>query len=99
MRFILSAKMFNIFAPFVVTLTFFNNGARLIGQAFLPQYFYNTERIFIPPVQKSVGFDRVWPLAQMVAYPEYDLDQELIFTAVQFAHSVPDFKICFPLVK
>jgi hypothetical protein len=91
--------MYNIFAPFVLTLTFFNYGARWMGETFLPLYFYNTERIFIPPLQSSVSFSKVSPYAQMMTYPELDLDQELIYSALVFAQNVPDFKTCFPEVR
>ncbi len=91
--------MYNIFAPFVLTLTFFNYGARWMGETFLPLYFYNTERIFIPPLQSSVSFSKVSPYAQMMTYPELDLDQELSYSALVFAQNVPDFKTCFPEVR
>ncbi|CAB4028305.1 Hypothetical predicted protein [Paramuricea clavata] len=67
-----------------------------MGETFLPLYFYNTERIFIPPLQSSVRFSDVWPLADMMTYPELDMDQELIYSALEFAQNVPDFKTCFP---
>ena len=91
--------MFNIFAPFIVTLTFFNDGARWMGETFLPLYFYNTERIFIPPLQSSVNFNEVRPLASMITYPVFDVDQELIFSALEYARSIPDYKTCFPEVR
>jgi hypothetical protein len=94
-----AGEMYNIFTPFVLTLIFFNNGARWMGETFLPLYFYNTERIFIPPLQSSVRFSDVWPLADMVTYPELDVDQELIYSALEFAQNVPDFKTCFPEVR
>ena len=91
--------MFNIFAPFIVTLTFFNHGARRMGETFLPVYFYDTERIFIPPLQSSVNFNDVWLLASMITYPVLDVDQELVFSALEYARSIPDYKTCFPQVN
>ena len=92
-------EMYNIFAPFIVTLTFFNNGARWMGETFLPLYFYNTESIFIPPLQTSVNFNKVWPLASIVTYPELNVEKDLIHSALEYARSIPDHKTCFPEVK
>ena len=91
--------MFNIFKPFIFTLAFWNDAGRWIGQRILPFHFYDTERIFVPPLRSSVDFGEIWPLAEMVTYPELDIDEELIFYGLNFARNVPDFKTCFPEVR
>lgn len=90
--------MYNIFAPFVLTLSFFNNGARWMGDTLLPLYSYNTEKVFIPPLPNSVNYYRIWPLIEMVTYPELQLDHDLVDSSIDFARNVPDFKSCFPEV-